>query len=177
MPRTGAPPMIGETPTTVLARTAPAIPGTARMAPTLTTGLDGGSSTQSAAAIASSTPGAGAAVSAPVNVIAAAGTAACIRTHHSWKCTVRRPPPAPPAPSAPLVPSARPAPSAPSPASVTWVSTRSSVIGSRMTPGCHRSLSARVTADSGRPARSMPVRAMCVAKSRSPRLNQPGPAP
>ena len=51
MPRTGAPPMIGETPTTVWARTASAIPGTARMAPTLTTGLDGGSSTQSAAAI------------------------------------------------------------------------------------------------------------------------------
>src|ERR1022692_3426676 len=65
MPRTGAPPMIGETPTTVLALTASAMPGTARMMPMLTTGFDGGSRTKSAASIASSTPGAGFAPAAP----------------------------------------------------------------------------------------------------------------
>jgi hypothetical protein len=35
--------------------------------------------------IASRTPGAGAAVSAPTGVIDSAGTDACKRTHHSWK--------------------------------------------------------------------------------------------
>ena len=50
-----------------------------------TTGLDGGNRTKSASAIASRTPGAGAAPSAPTGVIASAGTAACSRTHHSWK--------------------------------------------------------------------------------------------
>ena len=89
MPRTGAPPMIGETPTTVFARTASAMPGTARMVPMLTTGLDGGNRTKSASPMASSTPGAGAASSAPARTIPAAGTAACSRTHHSWKWTVR----------------------------------------------------------------------------------------
>ncbi len=85
MPRTGAPPMIPETPTTVFASTAALMPGTARIGPMETTGLDGGNSTKSASAIASSTPGAGAATSAPAGVIASAGTAACSRTHHSWK--------------------------------------------------------------------------------------------
>ncbi len=91
MPRTGAPPITGETPTTVLARTASAMPGIARMMPMLTTGLDGGSSTKSASAIARSTPGAGAARSAPEAMKLRAGTLACSRTHHSWKCTVRLP--------------------------------------------------------------------------------------
>src|SRR3984957_7296813 len=95
MPRTGAPPMIGDTPTTVLARTASAIAGTARMAPMLTTGLEGGNRTTSAAAIASSTPGAGRARAAPSTMMSAAGTSACSRTHHSWKCTVRRDPGSP----------------------------------------------------------------------------------
>ena len=57
--------MIGETPTTVFARTASAMPGTARMVPMLTTGLDGGNRTTSASVTASSTPGAGLASSAP----------------------------------------------------------------------------------------------------------------
>ena len=65
MPRTGAPPMIPETPTTVFAETAALMPGTARIGPMDTTGLEGGNSTKSASAIASSTPGAGAAASAP----------------------------------------------------------------------------------------------------------------
>ncbi len=156
MPRTGAPPITGETPTTVLAATASAMPGTARMMPMLTTGLDGGNSTKSASAIAASTPGAGAEPSAPAAVKLSAGTLACSRTHHSWKCTV-------------LVPA--------SSSISTWVCTSSSVIGSSVTPGCQRSQSCLVTADSGRPALSMAVRTMWVAKSLSPRLNQSGPAP
>src|SRR5215510_10741607 len=156
MPRTGAPPMIGDTPTTVLARIASAIPGTARMVPMLTTGLDGGSRTTSASVMAASTPGAGAASAAPSNTKPVAGTCAPIRTHHSWKCTVRSPS---------------------SPASTTWVSTRSSDIGSSRTPGCHRWHSTAVAADSGSPAESMLVRCRCVAMSVSPRPNQSGPAP
>jgi hypothetical protein len=139
MPRTGAPPMIPETPTTVLASVAALIPGTARIGPMLTTGLDGGKSTKSASAMASSTPGAGVAPGAPTGVIAAAGTAACRRTHHSWKWTTEE--------------SSR----------VTCVSTVSSVIGSRRTPGRHRSHRVAVTSDSGRPADSSSVRRMWVA--------------
>ena len=63
--------MIGETPTTALAATAALMPGTARMVPMLTTGLDGGNSTTSAASMASSTPGAGRARSAPDATICA----------------------------------------------------------------------------------------------------------
>jgi len=47
------------------------------MVPIETTGLDGGSRTRSASAIASSTPGAGFASSAPTATIASASTAAC----------------------------------------------------------------------------------------------------
>ncbi len=131
------------------------MPGTARIVPTLTTGLDGGSRTMSARPMASSTPGAGAASSAPAKTNPAAGTSACSRTHHSWKWTVR--PPSPPR--------------------ITWVSTRSSDIGSSATPGCHRWQRTPVAADSGRPAPSMLVRWRWVAMSRSPRPNQSGPAP
>ena len=74
IPRTGAPPMIGDTPTTVLARIASAIPGTARIVPMLTTGLDGGIRITSAPAIASSTPGAGDACAAPAKTKPVAGT-------------------------------------------------------------------------------------------------------
>ena len=81
-----------------------------------------------------------------------AGTSACSRTHHSWKCTTR--------PSA----------------SATWVCTGSSDIGISVTPGCQRWHSAAVAADSGWPAASRLVRAMCVAKSLSPSWNQSGPA-
>ena len=89
MPRTGAPPMMPETPTTVLAAAAALMPGTARIGPMLTTGLDGGKSTKSASLMASSTPGAGTASAAPTGKIACAGTAACSRTHHSWKWITR----------------------------------------------------------------------------------------
>ena len=106
--------------------------------------------------MASSTPGAGAAPSAPTAVICAAGVSARIRTHHSWKWTTRR---------------------SPGPWSTTWVSTGSSDIGSSRTPGCHRRQSASVTADSGWPAASSWLRRMWVAKSRSPSVNQSGLAP
>ena len=60
-------------------------------------------------------------------------------------------------------------------ARTTCVSVQSSVIGISVTPGCQRSHSAAVAADSGWPDASMLVRTMCVAKSLSPRLNQSGP--
>ena len=103
--------------------------------------------------MASSTPGAGRARSAPDAMICAAGVAACMRTHHSWKCTTRRPS---------------------EPASTTCVSTGSSDIGSSRTPGCQRRPSASVTADSGSPAASSWLRRMWVAKSLSPSVNQSG---
>ena len=156
MPRTGAPPMMGETPTTVCARSAAAMPGTARITPMLTTGFDGGNSTKSAAAIASSTPGAGRASAAPTASMRTAGTAAWSLTHHSWKCSscIR-----------------------PSTSTVTWVRTGSSDIGSSVTPGRQRRQSCCVTSDSVRPCASSSLRRMCVAMSLSPRPNQPGPAP
>ena len=132
------------------------MPGTDMIVPMLTTGLDGGSSTKSAASMAASTPGAGRAWSAPVATIWLAGTAARSRTHHSWKCTERGP-----------VPSSM----------TTWVSTRSSDIGSRITPGAQRSHSRRVASASVAPEFSIAVLVMCVAMSRSPRVNQSGPAP
>ncbi len=168
--------MMGDTPTTVLAATAALMPGTARMVPMLTTGLDGGNSTTSAASMASSTPGAGRARSAPDAMICAAGVAACMRTHHSWKCTTRsfsrgeRSPRDPPC-------SWGGSPPPRTPASTTWVSTGSSDIGSSRTPGCHRRQSASVTADSGSPAASSWLRRMWVAKSLSPSVNQSGLAP
>ncbi len=58
----------------------------------LTTGLDGGSRTRSAAAMASSTPGPGSRLlGADGDDLVRAG-AACSRTQYSWKCTARRPP-------------------------------------------------------------------------------------
>ena len=67
MPRTTAPPTIGETPTTRprVARSASRMPGTPRIVPIDTTGLDGASRTASAVANASTTPGAGRAASTP----------------------------------------------------------------------------------------------------------------
>ncbi len=121
---------MGERPTTGTPASAMAsrMPGTARMVPMLTTGLDGGKRTTSASASASSTPGAGLDCSAPTGTTASASTEARSRTQYSWKWTARR---------------------SPSRSTATWVSTRSSVIGSSRTPGCHRSQSASVTAESG----------------------------
>ena len=81
--------------------------------------------------IASITPGPGEASSSPTKTTISAGTSACSRTQYSWKCTTRRP----------LGDSAS--------GIATWVSTRSSVIGSSRTPGCQRRHSASVTSDSG----------------------------
>jgi hypothetical protein len=106
------------------------------MVPMETTGLDGGSRMTSVSRSASRTPGAGVAESAPIGNTARAGTAACIRTQYSWKCTARRPD------------------GSESSSTTMWVSTRSSLIGSNVTPGpwtaeSQRSQSAAVTAESG----------------------------
>src|SRR5205814_1338346 len=154
MPRTGAPPMIGDTPTTgAPPRTSASRSSvTARIGAIDTTGLLGATSTTSASASASSTPGAGLAASAPTKTNRSAGSSARYRIHHSWKCSARPP-------------------------VTTWVSTRSSVAGSSRTPGRHRAHSASVTADSGYPASSIRVRISWVATSLSPRPNQVGSAP
>ena len=96
--------------------------------PIETTGLDGGSSTRSAPLSASTTPGPGTASSAPTMTNASAGVSAWRRTHHSWKWIARRPA---------------------SSVITTWVSTRSSVMGSSRTPGRHRAHNASVTCDNG----------------------------
>ena len=59
IPRTWWPPTMGESPTTGagVAASASRTPGTPRIVPTETTGLDGGSTTRSAPVIASTTPG------------------------------------------------------------------------------------------------------------------------
>ncbi len=125
--------MMGETPTTgaEVRRIASRTPGTPRMVPTETTGLDGGSTTRSVSVSASITPGPGEQSSSPTTRTVSAGTSACSRTQYSWKCTTRRP----------LGSSGS--------AIATWVSTRSSVIGSSATPGCHRRHSASVTRERG----------------------------
>ncbi len=100
----------------------------------LTTGFDGGSSTRSALANASSTPGPGRASAAPTATTSCAVGAACSRTQYSWKCTARRPP------------------GASGSSMTTWVSTRSSDIGSSRTPSVgspQREHSASVTSLSG----------------------------
>jgi hypothetical protein len=153
--------MIGETPTTGarVPRSASRTPGTPRMVPIETTGLLGGSRTTSAVRIASRTPGAGRAVSMPSARIRRAGTAACSRTHHSWKWIARKP----------------------SASSIsTCVSTRSSLMGSSRTPSSgnsQRSHSRAVTSVSVNPWPSSRVRTTWVARSRSPRVNQSGPSP
>ena len=106
------------------------------MVPTETTGLDGGSRTRSASVIASITPGPGVDSSSPTTTTASAGTWARSRTQYSWKWTTRRP----------LGDS--------SSGIATWVSTRSSVIGSslRLSPKTgesQRRQSASVTWESG----------------------------
>ncbi len=94
----------------------------------LTTGLLGATSSTSAPAIASVTPGAGFADSAPTKTNRWVGTCARYRTHHSWKWIARWPP---------------------SRSATACVSRRSSVAGSRRTPGCQRVASAWVTWCSG----------------------------
>src|SRR5438094_721681 len=131
--------MIGDTPTTPaeVLRSASRTPGTDSTVPTETTGFDGANSTASAPAMASATPGPGVASSAPTGTIECAGSSARYRTHHSWKCSALR------------------WSGFSGSSTTTWVSTRSSDIGSNLTPGRQRSHSASVTADSGYPARSI----------------------
>ena len=129
MPRRWWPPTMGERPTTRarVDTSASRTRGTPRMVPTETTGLLGGTITRSASVIASMTPGAGEDSSSPTNTSASAGTSARSLTQYSWKCTTRRPL------------------GASGSVMAMWVSTRSSVIGSRVTPGCQRRQSASVT--------------------------------
>ncbi len=135
MPRTGAPPTMGETATTGagVRRSASAMPSMRRMVPIETTGLLGGSSTTSASRIASRTPGPGFAVSLPTRTNPYAGSSARYRIHHSWKWMAVRS----------GVPSGVVAPVGSS--TTTCVSARSSDIGSRRTRGCQRSHRAAVT--------------------------------
>ena len=98
----------------------------------LTTGFDGASSTASAPRIASRAAGRTVASSAPTGTKRCAGSSARCRTHHSWKwiaCCA----------SGPVAGSS----------TTTWVSTRSSVPGSSVTPGCQRWHSAVMTSESG----------------------------
>ena len=157
---------MGERPTTgaEVARTASRMPGTPRIVPTDTTGLDGGRITRSASAIASSTPGAGVAASWPTTSTASAGTAARRRTQYSWKWITDRP----------LGLSGS--------ATAMCVSTRSSLIGSseRLPPWSgvsQRRHSASVTCDRVKPASSIWVRTRWVAMSRSPSPNHVGSTP
>lgn len=126
---------MGDRPTTGTPASAIAsrMPGTARIVPTETTGLDGGKRMTSASPIASRTPGAGLAPSAPTGSTAYAGTEARSRTQYSWKWTALRPPPGPASGSS----------------TTTCVSIRSSVMGISRTPGFQRAHSASVTALSG----------------------------
>lgn len=78
-----------------------------------TTGFDGGKTMTSAAPMASSTPGAGFACSAPTGTIACASTEARSFTQYSWKWMALL---------------------SPSISTATCVSTRSSDIGSSRTP-------------------------------------------
>src|SRR4029453_17982462 len=90
-PLTGAPPMIGLTPTTdadVDASTS-AMPAIARIGPMEVTGFDGHTTTRSAPTIASRTPGAGWAAGAPSYSTRAAAPCGRSRTKYSWN--VRRP--------------------------------------------------------------------------------------
>ncbi len=98
------------------------------MVPTDTTGFDGGKTMTSASAMASRTPGAGLACSAPTGTTACAATEARIFTQYSWKCTALL---------------------SPSTSTATCVSTRSSDIGISRTPGFHLAHRASVTALSG----------------------------
>ena len=142
MPRSTAPPITGLTPTTGagVERSAARIPGTARIAPTETTGLEGATTTRSAVPMASSASGVGEADSAPIWTKPEAGSCALCRTHHSWKWIAREPVADPPASPAPAPPSA-----ADGSVTTTCVSHRSSVTGSRRTPGDQRVQSASVT--------------------------------
>ncbi len=87
MPRTGAPPMIGETPTigAAVATSACADAGDRQDRPDAHDRVGRRQQHHVGGGIASTTPGAGVATSAPTAMISTAGVLACNRTHHSWK--------------------------------------------------------------------------------------------
>src|SRR3954470_10942267 len=90
-PLTGAPPMIGLTPTTeaFVARRASAMPGTARIGPIEVTGFDGQITMGLVSAIDATTSGAGRASAAPSYATDTTSPWALSRTKYSWK--LRRP--------------------------------------------------------------------------------------
>ena len=152
-PFTAAPAISGLTATTRsrAATSASRTPGTARIGPIESTGLAGQITIVSAPSIASSTPGAGRAVSAPSNRTSSTGGSHRSRTNHSSIASSTTPD---------------------SVDAVIRVGTRSSVIGSRRQGSSHAAAISAVTADSVAPARSRSVRNRCVARSLSPRPNQ-----
>ena len=158
MPRSGAPPTIGETPTTRGRRAAIAsrTPRTARMGATDATGFEGHSTIASASAIASSTPGAGSA-SAPPYRIAFTSSIPPRSTQYSWKWTWR----------------------SPRSASTISISVGAglSVMGRRRVRTPNRRHISDVVSVSVCPPRSHAVRRRCVARSRSPRPNHAPSAP
>ncbi len=116
----------------------------------LTYGLLGAIAMRSASSSASSTPGAGRAVSAPSKRTPSTGSAWRRRTNHSWNSKV------------PL-------------GVCSQVLRRSSVAGSRRSSRPAAAARRAVTAESGSPARSACVRARCRPRSRSPSANHASP--
>jgi hypothetical protein len=155
-PFTGAPAMIGLTPTTRSRRrrSTSRTPGTARTGPIEITGFDGQISTVAAASSASSTPGAGRAASAPSKRTDTTGGSARSRTNHSCMRSSLVPPSAV--------------------RTVIRVETGSSVMGTSRLRTPQARVIAPVAALSVAPERSISVRKRWVARSRSPRRNQVG---
>ena len=151
-PLTARPPIRGLTATQRARRDAIAsrIGETARIGPSETYGLLGANTIASASRIASSTPGAGRASSAPANETASTSSSCRLPTNHSWN------------ENAPA-------------GVVTCVRSGSSVAGTMrlVTPAAVASLP--VTAESGSPLRSACVRTRWSPRSRSPSRNQPSP--
>ncbi len=107
------------------------MPGTARIGPIEMTGLLGHTSTVSASAMASSTPGAGRASAAPSKRTPTTGGSQCSRTNHSCMAS--------------------------SPSGVVMrVATRSSVIGSRRGPSSQAAVTRAVASLSVAPSREQP---------------------
>jgi hypothetical protein len=129
------------------AETRSRIPGTARIGPRDTSGLEGHRTTADASARAATTSGEGKAAAIPGNR-SSSTSGSCLRcTKYSWN-------------------SSQP------PAVRTSVATDSSVIG-RIRPAIPReSCAARHASVTRAPALIRAVRAMCSARSRSPRENQ-----
>ncbi len=128
------------------AATASRTPGTARIVPIDTTGLEGQITIVSASAIASSTPGAGTAASMPSNTMLSICSAAPCLTRYSWK--VRTPS-----------------------GVVMRLRTGSSVIGITCATTPSRAQISAVIIDSAAPCPMRTVRKRWVARSRSPRPN------